>query len=40
MDSTKFGKDYVRALKSAVPDREFPAYDPAWLKHWEETLVP
>jgi hypothetical protein len=40
MDTTKFGKDYIRALKSAVPSREFPAYDPAWLKHWEETLVP
>jgi hypothetical protein len=25
MDSEKFAKDYLRVLKSAVPDREFPS---------------
>ena len=38
MDTEKFVKDYLRALKSAVPDRTFPAYDPAWLPHWETFL--
>ena len=31
MDPEKFGKDYVRSLKSMCPDREFPRYDKAWL---------
>lgn len=39
MDAEKFGKDYIRALKSALPDREFPRFDPAWLVYWEETLM-
>lgn len=38
MDTEKFVKDYLRALKSAVPDRTFPTYDPAWLAHWETFL--
>jgi hypothetical protein len=25
MDTEKFAKDYLRVLKSAVPDREFPS---------------
>lgn len=40
MDAQKFGKDYVRALKSALPDREFPRFEESWLSYWEETLMP
>ena len=40
MDTEKFGKDYVRALKSIWSDREFPRFDPAWVGHWETTLMP
>lgn len=40
MDAEKFGKDYIRALKSALPDREFPRFSESWLAHWEETLMP
>lgn len=39
MDSQKFGKDYIRALKNAFPAREFPRYEDSWLKHWEDTLL-
>jgi|688.fasta_scaffold00948_46 hypothetical protein len=40
MDPEKFGKDYVRSLRSVLPDREFPRYDKAWLAHWETTMMP
>ena len=40
MDPEKFGKDYVRSLRSVLPDREFPRYDKAWLTHWETTMMP
>jgi hypothetical protein len=40
MDAQKFGKDFVRELKSLLPDREIPRYDEAWLKHWATFLVP
>lgn len=40
MDPDKFGKDYVRSLKSMCPDREFPRYDKAWLAHWETVMMP
>jgi hypothetical protein len=40
MDPEKFGKDYVRSLRSVLPDREFPRYDKAWLTHWETVMMP
>lgn len=40
MDPEKFGKDYVRSLRSVLPDREFPRYDKAWLTHWETAMMP
>lgn len=40
MDPEKFGKDYIRSLRSIFPDREFPRYDVAWLAHWETTMMP
>jgi len=40
MDTEKFGKEYVRALKSIWTDREFPRFDPVWVTHWETTLMP